>query len=72
MSLKPKQSKEIKEAKPVDNDNILFKKLRKLINLIDHLRDVGVNEYIQLYFNLNFKLIRYYYIIKNYLWMNQK
>ena len=48
MSLKPKQSKEIKEAKPVDNDNILFKKLRKLINLIDHLRDVGVNEYIQL------------------------
>ena len=32
----------------VDNDNILFKKLRKLINLIDQLRDVGVNEYIQL------------------------
>ena len=32
----------------VDNDNILFKKLRKLINLVDQLRDVGVNEYIQL------------------------
>ena len=32
----------------VDNDNILFKKLRKLINLIDQLRDVGVQEYIQL------------------------
>ena len=31
-----------------DNDNILFKKLRKLINLIDQLRDVGVQEYIQL------------------------
>ena len=28
----------------VDNDNILFKKLRKLINLIDQLRDVGVQE----------------------------
>ena len=35
-------------SKPVDNDNILFKKLRKLINLVDQLRDVGVNEYIQL------------------------
>ena len=34
--------------KPLDNDNILFKKLRKLINLIDQLRDCGVNEYIQL------------------------
>ena len=34
--------------KNVDNDNILFKKLRKLINLVDQLRDVGVNEYIQL------------------------
>ena len=34
--------------KSVDNDNILFKKLRKLINLVDQLRDVGVNEYIQL------------------------
>ena len=36
------------ENKPVDNDNILFKKLRKLINLIDQLRDCGVQEYIQL------------------------
>ena len=35
-------------TKPVDNDNILFKKLRKLINLIDQLRDCGVQEYIQL------------------------
>ena len=34
--------------KMTDNDNILFKKLRKLINLVDQLRDVGVNEYIQL------------------------
>ena len=34
--------------KVVDNDNILFKKLRKLINLVDQLRDCGVNEYIQL------------------------
>ena len=34
--------------KVVDNDNILFKKLRKLINLVDQLRDVGVQEYIQL------------------------
>ena len=32
----------------VDNDNILFKKLRKLINLVDQLRDCGVQEYIQL------------------------
>ena len=31
-----------------DKDNILFKKLRKLITLIDHLRDCGVQEYIQL------------------------
>ena len=31
-----------------DKDNILFKKLRKLINLIDQLRDVGVQEYIKL------------------------
>jgi dynamin 1-like protein len=30
------------------DDNILFQKLRKLINLIDQLRDCGVNEYIQL------------------------
>ena len=30
------------------NDNVLFKKLRKLINLIDQLRDCGVNEYIKL------------------------
>ena len=37
-------SKDTKE----DNDNILFKKLRKLINLIDQLRDCGVNEYIKL------------------------
>ena len=35
-------------SKPVDNDNILFKKLRQLINLIDQLRDCGVQEYIQL------------------------
>ena len=34
--------------KVVDNDNILFKKLRKLINLVDQLRDCGVQEYIQL------------------------
>ena len=32
-----------------DKDNILFKKLRKLINLIDQLRDCGVNEYIKLF-----------------------
>ena len=31
-----------------DKDNVLFKKLRKLINLIDQLRDWGVNEYIKL------------------------
>jgi dynamin 1-like protein len=31
-----------------ESDNILFKKLRKLINLIDQLRDCGVNEYIKL------------------------
>ena len=31
-----------------DKDNILFQKLRKLINLIDQLRDCGVNEYIKL------------------------
>ena len=31
-----------------DKDNVLFKKLRKLINLIDQLRDVGVQEYIKL------------------------
>ena len=31
-----------------DKDNQLFKKLRKLINLIDQLRDAGVNEYIKL------------------------
>ena len=31
-----------------DKDNILFKKLRKLINLIDQLRDCGINEYIKL------------------------
>jgi GTP-binding protein EngB required for normal cell division len=42
MSSKPKKEK------VVDNDNILFKKLRKLINLVDQLRDVGVQEYIQL------------------------
>ena len=34
--------------KSVDNDNILFKKLRKLINLVDQLRDCGVQEYIML------------------------
>ena len=31
-----------------DKDNVLFKKLRKLINLLDQLRDCGVNEYIKL------------------------
>ena len=31
-----------------DKDNVLFKKLHKLINLIDQLRDCGVNEYIKL------------------------
>ena len=31
-----------------EKDNVLFKKLRKLINLIDQLRDVGVQEYIKL------------------------
>ena len=29
-------------------DNVLFRKLRKLINLIDQLRDCGVQNYIQL------------------------
>ena len=33
---------------PQDKDNVLFKKLRKLITLIDQLRDVGVQEYIKL------------------------
>ena len=34
---------------PVDDkDNVLFKKLRKLITLIDQLRDCGVQEYIKL------------------------
>ena len=45
-------SKDTKEAKDngesEDSDNVLFKKLRKLINLIDQLRDCGVNEYIKL------------------------
>ncbi|MCQ2820592.1 MAG: dynamin family protein [archaeon] len=31
-----------------DKDNELFKKLRRLINLVDQLRDCGVQEYIQL------------------------
>ena len=31
-----------------DKDNVLFKKLRKLITLVDQLRDVGVHEYIKL------------------------
>ena len=31
-----------------DKDNVLFRKLRKLINLIDQLRDCGVQNYIQL------------------------
>jgi len=31
-----------------DSENILFKKLRKLMNLIDQLRDCGVKEYIKL------------------------
>ena len=37
-----------KEDTAEDKDNVLFKKLRKLINLIDQLRDCGVNEYIKL------------------------
>ena len=37
-----------KEEQGDDSDNVLFKKLRKLINLIDQLRDCGVNEYIKL------------------------
>ena len=37
-----------KDTKEEDKDNILFQKLRKLINLIDKLRDCGVNEYIKL------------------------
>jgi GTP-binding protein EngB required for normal cell division len=40
--------KKVQDKKVVDNDNELFKKLRKLINLVDQLRDVGVQEYIQL------------------------
>lgn len=36
------------EQEKSDADNVLFKKLRKLINLIDQLRDCGVNEYIKL------------------------
>ena len=39
---------EKKEGAEDDADNVLFKKLRKLINLIDQLRDCGVNEYIKL------------------------
>ena len=31
-----------------DKDNMLFQKLRKLITLIDQLRDCGVHEYIKL------------------------
>ena len=31
-----------------DKDNVLFRKLRKLITLIDQLRDCGVQNYIQL------------------------
>ena len=37
-----------KDTSKEDKDNILFQKLRKLINLIDQLRDCGVNEYIKL------------------------
>ena len=37
-----------KEGVEDEADNVLFKKLRKLINLIDQLRDCGVNEYIKL------------------------
>ena len=37
-----------KDTNEDDKDNVLFKKLRKLINLIDQLRDCGVNEYIKL------------------------
>ena len=33
---------------PEEKDNMLFKKLRKLITLIDQLRDCGVQEYIKL------------------------
>ena len=36
------------EEKSDEKDNVLFRKLRKLINLIDQLRDCGVNEYIKL------------------------
>ena len=32
----------------IESDNELFKKLRNFINLIDQLRDCGVNEYIKL------------------------
>ena len=31
-----------KDTSKEDQDNILFQKLRKLINLIDQLRDCGV------------------------------
>ena len=37
-----------KDTSKEEKDNILFQKLRKLINLIDQLRDCGVNEYIKL------------------------
>ena len=46
MSKDTKGAKDIGESE--DSDNVLFKKLRKLINLIDQLRDCGVNEYIKL------------------------
>ena len=31
----------------IENDNILFKKLRKLINILFQLGDCGINEYIK-------------------------
>ena len=46
MSKDTKGAKDVEESE--DSDNVLFKKLRKLINLIDQLRDCGVNEYIKL------------------------
>ena len=38
----------IKSLESKEKDNELFQKLRNLINLIDQLRDCGVNEYINL------------------------
>ena len=38
----------VEEKEVKNNDNELFKSLRDLINLIDELRDCGINEYIEL------------------------